>query len=227
MPPPAQPSGPQQPPSYGSPGTMPPPGQMPPQGPPPQDYGQPGAHQPTPGQAPPHGYGPPPGATAAKKGRGVGGLIKGAIALVVLGVGGYFALSNLLSSAEVKEGNCLVFSGTADDANHKLVDCDDADTASHRVVSVHSGSGNCGDASSYTLSGGRGPDKIGCLVPNFKENVCYTETGDVNEFEVSDCGSADFKISKVSMTEEVQCGETEFPFAMPEHSTWFCLAEPA
>ncbi len=165
---------------------------------------------------------------------GVKQVITGVLVVALLGVGAFFVWQNIQKDAALAVGNCLVFTGTPEDADHELVDCDDASVYSEYVGEVIDGAGECTDplAASYTISetdrSGDNTDvtKITCLVPQLFEGQCYAQLpGDsVNDLEIVDCASKDLEVTKVVEGSNAQCDEgTEvISFTVPERT--YCIA---
>lgn len=157
------------------------------------------------------------------------------VAVVLVAVAGWSLWSNYQSDAALEAGNCLVFSGESDDADHDLVECDDATTFSYLVAKVIDGDGTCGpEYVEYTVGtesrgGNTTTNKVTCLIENFHAGNCYAETSDIMGFGVVDCSdpNAAFKISTVEDSADATCAEEEQPYSFTEPARTYCLADPA
>ncbi len=165
---------------------------------------------------------------------GVRQVITGVLVVVLLSVGAFFVWQSSQKDAALAVGNCLVFTGTPSDADHKLVDCEDTSVYSEYVGEVIEGNGQCADpqAASYTISetdgSGNTKDvtKITCLVPQLVEGQCYAQLpeGSVNDLEPVDCSTKDFEVTKVVNGSNPQCdaGSEAISFTVPERT--YCIA---
>lgn len=157
------------------------------------------------------------------------------VAVVLVAVVGWGLWSNYQSDAALEAGNCLVFSGESDDADHDLVDCEDSTTFSYLVAKVIEGDGSCGaDFVEYTVgtesrTGSTSTDKVTCLIENFHAGNCYAETGDIMTFGIVECSdpSASFKISTVEDSADATCAAEEQPYSFTEPARTYCMADPA
>lgn len=157
------------------------------------------------------------------------------VAVVLVAVAGWGLWSNYQSDAALEAGNCLVFSGESDDADHDLVECDDSTTFSYLVAKVIEGAGSCGpDYVEYTVGtesrgGNTTTNKVTCLIENFHAGNCYAETSDIMGFGVVDCSdpSAALKVSTVEDSADATCAEEEQPYSFTEPARTYCLADPA
>jgi hypothetical protein len=233
----------------GQPYGGPPPGGAPYGGPPPQGqpFGGPGGPGPGaggpggpggPGGAPPAAYPPPPPPAPVGKPNRTGTFIKIGIAVVILGVVGFFVIKNwgtAASSAEV--GDCIkVNSASITDADVNKVECNDP-AATYKVGSTsEDASADCpgGDKSAYvgyTETGGRGSDLLLCLILNAKVGECF-EQGNQVDTKV-DCGAsnATFKVTKVIESADASgCAEDSlgsYIYPEPKPGLVQCLGDPA
>ena len=141
-------------------------------------YAAPGAQQPAQGnqdyweanaaQQPPQGV-----FDQAPKKKGILGKVGSIVVALLVAFGAYTAFQNFASDAALEPGNCLVISGESnDDVDHKLVDCDDADTYSYYVASVSKGDSSAGTCegveyeSTVTKRGSTRTKSISCLIPS-------------------------------------------------------------
>lgn len=169
--------------------------------------------------------------SGAQKVKSILGII---VAVVLVGVVGWNLWSNYQSDAALEAGNCLVFSGESDDADHELVDCSDSTTFSYLVAKVIEGDGTCGsEFVEYTVGTERGgsssTDKVTCLIENFHAGNCYSESSDIMTYAIVECSDANasFKVTTVEDSAEATCaaGEQAYPFTEPART--YCLGDPA
>lgn len=169
--------------------------------------------------------------SGAQKVKSIIGIV---VAVVLVAVVGWGLWTNYQKDAALVAGNCLVFSGESDDADHDLVDCEDSTTFSYLAAKVIEGSGTCGDEFvEYTVgteSGGSSTtDKVTCLIENFHAGNCYSETSDIMTFGIVDCSdaTASFKVSTVEDSADATCAAEEQPYSFTEPARTYCLADPA
>lgn len=182
--------------------------------------------------------GQPYGATQAfpetpKKGglKNIGGILLAA--LLVIG-GGWAIWNNMTKEAALEPGKCITISGENDDADHKEVKCDDASQYSYYVAKVNDGATSCGgDYYEYTIGskrrgGSETTDKTVCLIDQLAVNTCYKELGadSTMSFEVADCGSADFKVTKAENVADAECAAEENAWSWTEPARTYCVGAP-
>ncbi|MDO5681217.1 MAG: hypothetical protein Q4G46_00110 [Propionibacteriaceae bacterium] len=179
---------------------------------------------------PPPPYGQPQGEPALEpepKKKSAWGKRLASIA-VILAVAGFGIWQSIQAKAGMEAGNCLVMSGDSENnVDHKEVECDDTSQFSMKVVSVSSQTGECDpNATEYSVSTRRGGATVACMIPNFQPGQCYNEVESNAMFEIADCGSAHFKISKVEDSSTFECAVEELPWSYTEPAKTFCLADP-
>lgn len=169
--------------------------------------------------------------SGAQKVKSILGII---VAVVMVAVVGWGLWTNYQKDAALEAGNCLVFSGESDDADHELVDCEDSATFSYLVAKVIEGAGSCGaEFVEYTVGterrGNTTTNKVTCLIENFHAGNCYAETSDIMTFEIVGCSdpSASFKITTVENSADATCAAEEQPYSFTEPARTYCLAEPS
>lgn len=173
-------------------------------------------------------------AAAAKKPAfgGIRGIISLIVGLVVVGASAYGAWTYFQTSQNLQVGNCLVMSGSVDDANEKKVDCDKEDF-SWKVVSVVKTEDLCPaeETISYTVGGkgrrGANRSKVACLSPNFLEGKCYVDSGDlVMPYKSVECAPGAQEVSKITKVIEqanATCEEPTFPVSYPTMKRTYCV----
>jgi hypothetical protein len=238
----------------GQPYGAPPPQGQPFGGPPPQGqpYGGPGGGGPGgpggpggfgpppggPGGAPPASYPPPPPPAPAGKSSKAGLFIKIGIAVVVIGVVGFFVIKNWgTAPSSSKVGDCIkVNEASITDADVDKVECSDAG-ASYKVgATFDSASAKCpgGDESAYvgyTETGGRGSDLLLCLILNAKVGDCYQQGNQVDtKLQCSD-PKATFKVTQlVESADSSGCPQDSigaYVYPEPKPGLVQCLGDPA
>ncbi|HEX6358039.1 LppU/SCO3897 family protein [Actinophytocola sp.] len=221
-----------------------PPPQGPPQGyggPPPQGqpYGGPsvqtgGGFGPGgPGGPPTAGYPtPPPPAPASKPKKSTFTYIKVGLAIVVLGVGGFFGIREWLTGAASAEvGECIkVNEATTTDADIEKIDCNSKDAVYKVAVTFDDSSATCpeGDYDTYSQGGRRTADVTLCLMLNAKEGDCFAQAGEsVARVECTD-PNAVFQVMKVlsGAKDGSGCpeGSDSLVFPKPDPGVVHCIA---
>ena len=202
-----------------------------------QPQGQPQQPQGGPGDpyAQPAGYGQPQGfqpmAEEQKKG-GVRKILSTILTVAILAAGAYFMWQRFASDAALKAGNCLEISEGTEDLTHKAVDCDSTDKYTYYVTEVIDGDAECAeDALAYlSVSSGRfgtneKTESTTCIVPNFVPDTCYTEVdGSLYEYRIEDCGTAEFKVTKVEEAATISCDAPAEPVQLAASNRSYCLA---
>lgn len=160
---------------------------------------------------------------------GVKQIITAVVVVAVLGVGAFFVWQNIQKEAALAVGNCLVFTGTPEDADHELVDCDDESVYSEYVGEVIEGDGECSDplSGSYSIMVEDSEvTKVTCLIPHLAEGQCYLASPEdsVNELESVDCASGhDLEVVSVLEESEAQCDEGLNPVSFTTPARTYCL----
>lgn len=210
------------------------PGQQPQGGQPFPPQGQPTPGQPyQQGQPDPYAGQPPQDAFQPKKKGGIRQILSLVVTVAVLAAGGFFLWQNFTSNAALEPGKCITVGGETDDAEHKEVKCDDADTFSYLVTEVFDGEGTCAsDNVAYTSvstsrrGGSERTTKTTCLIPQFTADKCYKELPSSNEgFEAVACdgGGATFKVTKVEESATAECEAPTEPWAFSKPGRTYCL----
>ena len=199
-------------------------------------YAAPGAQQPAQGnqdyweanaaQQPPQGV-----FDQAPKKKGILGKVGSIVVALLVAFGAYTAFQNFASDAALEPGNCLVISGESnDDVDHKLVDCDDADTYSYYVASVSKGDSSAGTCegveyeSTVTKRGSTKTKSISCLIPQFTEGKCYTGVDEsIADYVVADCTGADYRITKVADDAAASCEAPAEPWSFSIPARTYCI----
>ncbi|MBC6447179.1 LppU/SCO3897 family protein [Actinokineospora xionganensis] len=207
----------QQPPPFGQqPGHQPPPfgqqpppfGQQPGQQPPPfgqqpQQPDQPYSQQPPPfGQEPMQpGFIPPP--SGPSKGKIIK-LVVILVAIVAVGIGGFFAFNKSAASAAV--GDCIkVKNDSATNADVEKIDCTKPEAVFKVAKKLDSASANCpkdSDYMEYEQSGRRGGGGFSlCLMVNAKVGECFTDLRKSAEARKVPCGDPKVKFEVLQVVE--------------------------
>ena len=168
-----------------------------------------------------------------KKRFGVRQIISLVTVVVVLGAGGWFLWQNFKTNENLQVGNCLIITGTTTDAQEEKVDCSDKSKFSYEVSQVVSDTKSCpANTSSYEISsksryGSTRTVKAVCLIPNLHQDVCYKDSSSSTAaFDVAECGSARFKVTKRVEQANASCetGEEDLTYTTPART--YCFGEP-
>lgn len=169
-----------------------------------------------------------------KSGSKVKSILSGVVVLALVAVGGFFMWDRFQTQSALEVGNCVVVSGSEDDADIKKVDCDDEDF-NWGVGKVESTMGACGDGYlefSYSMErrGRTTSTTVGCLWPNFQVDQCYDDAPADSPmgFQRVDCPGGYFEVTSVEESVDAQCTGDSFPgFIVPEPARTFCVMETA
>ncbi|MDO5083909.1 MAG: hypothetical protein Q4D89_10985, partial [Arachnia propionica] len=171
-------------------------------------------------------------AAEAKKSGGLGlrGIISIVVAVVAVGAGGWGLWQKIQTDQALKEGNCIVLSGTADDASEKKIECD-KEPFSWKVASIAANEAGCPteDTVPYTVTsksrrGASRTDKVACLAPNLHEGKCYQEVDDaLTPYKEVECTAGNAKISKVIEEANATCEAPSEPWSLPTAKRTYCV----
>jgi len=163
---------------------------------------------------------PPAQVPPAPKKKGMGSKILSVLVAIAVLIGIRVAFTMLGQKTEANEitklaGKCITVTGSGKDLDHKVVDCA-ADGMSYIVASTHEGStAACPENMlEYYKEAGTGGKTLAraCLIPNFRENVCYgPEANGAMKIVTCTDPQAYFKISKriEGVADKTKCGEDE------------------
>lgn len=166
-----------------------------------------------------------------KKNNNAAAVIKVIVAAVFLGLGAWGLWSQFQSSQALQVGKCIVVSGTADKADHKEVDCSDKTQFSFEVAKTVDNSDACpSDMVSYEVTNRSGrstkTQKVACLIRNLHQGVCYKvdSSNQTAPLAVTECGSADVKVTKRVDQANASCESDELPLSYDTPARTYCLA---
>ena len=169
---------------------------------------------------------------APKKRFGARKVIGIIVAVAVLGAGGWTLWQHFKTNENLQVGNCLVITGTRTDAQEEKVDCSDKSKFSYEVSQTVSDSSSCPEnTTSYEISsksrgGSSRTVKAVCLVPNLHQDVCYkSSSSSTADFDVAECGSADFKVTKRIDQANASCEDNERDLTYTTPARTYCLGE--
>ena len=159
------------------------------------------------------------------------------VVVVALAVG-FMLVRNFLDKRgqESQVGNCVVATGTSNDAELEEVDCE-TETGFHYKVALAVETVTGCPTPEYTTfettrtrRGSESTVGVLCLMPIFQDGKCYGEdTSTPNEFaEVAcDAGNALLRIEKILQENRPdQCSYPDNSIGYPEPATTYCLAPP-
>ena len=153
-------------------------------------------------------------------------LLSGVGALAVLAGVAYYGWTYFAETGALKEGQCIAMSGSNSDAEHKSVDCGSSEF-SFLIDKVHNTlSADCGDSIPYEYSvkvRRSTTERTVCLVPNLKPNTCYAKSDGAETYKVTDCASADFKVTSVAENATATCSAPAEPHVMKTAGRTYCL----
>lgn len=162
------------------------------------------------------------------KGASIKKIVSTVFLVAVLAVGGYFALDNFQTTNALKEGNCVVITGTEDDPDAKKVDCD-TDEMTYVVGSVSKSEACSQDYMEFTLESSRRGRTTStthaCLFPNFKVDTCYddAEADSLMVAKPVECPGGFLRISSIEDSYNAECPADSIPFwSVPTPARTYC-----
>lgn len=189
-----------------------------------------------PGQIPPVGASVPPGqgtkvaGAARSAGKNLIARIIGVLVVLALVSGGVWLVKELTGTGDPKVGDCLVMGGTADDAKHKKITCDDHSKISYKVAQVLKGKATCSSENYlpyYTTKKKTGETlETYCLMPNLEEGKCYKDDG--NLVTSAACSEDEaVKIVKRENSGNATCDNATTPLNYPDPApgVTYCIGE--
>ena len=167
-----------------------------------------------------------------KKRFGARKIISIIVAVAVLGAGGWTLWQHFKTNENLQVGNCLVITGTTTNAQEEKVDCSDKSKFSYEVSQVVSDTSSCPEnTTSYEISsksrgGSSRTVKAVCLVPNLHQDVCYkSSSSSTADFDVAECGSADFKVTKRIDQANASCEDNERGLTYTTPARTYCVGK--
>lgn len=165
---------------------------------------------------------------AKAKGPGIKKIISTVFLVAVLAVGGYFALNNFQTTQALKEGNCVVITGTENDPDAKKADCD-SDEMTYVVGMVSKTQACSQDYMEFSMERSRRGRTTStthaCLFPNFKVDTCYGEpdADSLMPAKPVDCSEGYFKISSIEESYNAECPADSMPIiSVPTPARTYC-----